>query len=161
MKVFKKTSVDDIEFVGQPLSKVQFQALARFISRAGRSLQKGDSIRIVSQSELLKEVRTSVGHQVIQRNGSFENRLIKESSIDEKPKEVLTFRLHYEDGKIEETPILIRGDLNSVNFSQGELELFNYLGGNFSGIRTVEIAHTSYLRGSYHFKRRNHTISCK
>ncbi len=139
---FSKNLMEDIEFEGPVLSKVQFKALAKFSSNAGKPLVKGDKVRVISIAELKSEVNTSVGTQILKKNGAFEQRLLAESNIDEKPREVLSFRIFYRNGAVVEAPILVKGDLNSVNFDKGQDQLFEFLNGNSSGIDIVEIAHT-------------------
>jgi len=134
--------IEDIKFEGPTLSKVQLQALVKFSKNANKPLKKGDMVRIISYSELNETVNTSIGIQHTAENGLFEQRLLAESGVDTKPREVLTFRIFYKDGTSIETPILIKGDINSVNFDEGESQLLNFLRGSSSEIHVVEIAHT-------------------
>lgn len=134
--------VDDFTFNGPALSTAQLKALSRFSSRAKKPLLKGDQITVIRFEEMRHEVPTEFGIQRTQENGNFENKLLELSEIDTQPREVLSFRLHLLNGDIVEVPITIKGDVNSVNFEKGSFELYNFLRGDVSNIRTIEIAHT-------------------
>jgi hypothetical protein len=135
-------SAKNLSFDGPELSRRQLKALARFSSKAGSPLQKGDHIHIVRFEEMKTEVFSSGIKQRVFANDAFETELIEKSLIDSNPREVLTFRLHHRDGSVTPVPILIKGDINSVDFTDGFSALFQFLRGKLSGIEAIEVLHT-------------------
>lgn len=135
-------TVDDFAFSGHVLSLSQLKALSRFSSRAKKPLIKGDQLFVVGFEEMRRQVPTEFGIQKIHKNGVYENKLLELSDIDVDPREVLSFRFHLANGQIVEAPIIVKGDVNSVNFKKGSSDLYNYLRGDVSGIQIIEIAHT-------------------
>lgn len=135
-------SARDFSFDGAKLSSPQLRALARFASKTGSPLQKGDHIRIARFEDMESKVHASGIKQYVFQNEVFETGLIEKSLIDSTPRRVLTFRLHYRDGRVAPTPILIRGDLQSVDFSDGFHELRQHLRGKTNDLEAIEIVHT-------------------
>ncbi len=138
----KPLEMSEVIWPAETLSQVQFKNLIKFCKKMDRPLQKNSIINLLKYEELPPVVESDVGFQRVVRNTAFENQLIKESNINEKPREVLTFRLHLENGQIIETPIKKTGNVNDVDFSSARYELFELLRGSATGIAAIEVAHT-------------------
>ncbi len=134
---------DDFHWVGKKLSQAQLTQLAKFSRNAGRKIQQGDQI-IIWEPSMVKIGEVIEGQsipQVIKENGVFERKLLADSRIDTRPREVLQIRLHYADGSTKELKRFY-GNAESVSFSSAEDNLREVTAENLTGIDEIEISHT-------------------
>lgn len=124
------------------LSDAQWQNLVRFSKRNRRPLEEGATIEVLSPPNE-PVVGSPSGIQTVGKNGVYENRLLALSRIDERPREVLTIRVIADATRASatETPILVKGNADSVDFDVARTELVRFLGGVID-VDVVEINHT-------------------
>lgn len=142
--IFKSNfNTNDYTWENGTLSEAQVGNLLKFTKKAGRKLEKGDSVLIWKHEMLRKgqSVSNQSFPQYVHINTDFERQLIEESLIDSNPREVLQIRLHYQDGSI--VPMKkFYGNAHSVDFDKAVNELKDATGGNLRGIFQIEISHT-------------------
>lgn len=144
LTAWKGPSKDDYTWGNGELSDAQWRNLVKFAKRVKKMPSPGASIDVRPQSHFddSPSLHTPIGVQKIRRNGAYENAVLARSGIDTHPKEVLNFRLHLYDGRILETPIWVTGNARTVDFSEGEFELFQHVGGDMGAVKAVEVTHS-------------------